>query len=87
MRFKVTQRLLRNNPDLVWVVWDAEDHKIVSPETNGSYVACANACQELNRSIPETRLSQNTIDGKAEHRKGFFAALRGRTLRAMKLAT
>lgn len=72
MRFKVTQRILAASPDLVWVVWDTEDKKIAA---QGSYVACSNACRELNQSMPENRLTQAQIDGGAEHRKGFLAHL------------
>jgi hypothetical protein len=70
MRFKITQRILASSPELVWVVWDTQEHKIVA---DGSYVSCSNACREFNSSIPETRLSQQAIDGSAEHRRGFFA--------------
>jgi hypothetical protein len=69
MRFKVTQRILAGSPDLVWVVWDTQEHKIVS---RGTYVSCANACRELNQAMPPTRLSQSQIDGEAEHRRGFL---------------
>lgn len=72
MRFKITQRILATSPELVWVVWDTEDRKIAA---QGSFTACSNACRELNSSMPETRLSQATIDGKSEHRRGFFAVL------------
>lgn len=69
MRFKVSQRILAGSPDLVWVVWDTEECKIVA---TGSYVSCSNACRELNQTIPPTRLSQSQIDGEGTHRRGFF---------------
>lgn len=72
MRFKITQRILAGNSELVWVVWDTQEAKIVS---EGSFVSCSNACRELNNSIPETRLSQRRIDGTGEQRRGFFAVL------------
>lgn len=73
MRFKITQRLLADSSNLVWVVFDTQTQKIVS---KGSWMACANACRELNKSHPQdTRLTQQKIDGSAEHRRGFFAML------------
>jgi hypothetical protein len=71
-RFRITQRILATSPDLVWVVWDAEDNKIAA---QGSYTSCSNVCRELNQAMPETRLTQAQIDGGSEHRKGFFAVL------------
>ena len=68
MRFQISQRVVAGS-QLVWVVWDTEDKKIAA---QGSYVACSNACRELNVSMPETRLSQSTIDGAGEQRRGFL---------------
>lgn len=71
MRYKITQRILAGSLELVWVVWDTEDHQVVS---SGSYVSCANACRELNAQPPLTSvLQQKDIDLKGEHRKGFYA--------------
>lgn len=72
MRFQITQRILAGSPELVWVVWDTQEKQIAA---QGSYISCSNACRELNDSTPETRLSQRTIDGNSEHRRGFFAAV------------
>jgi hypothetical protein len=68
MRFRITQRVIAGS-EMVWVVWDTEDHKIVA---SGSYVSCSNACRELNDSTPPKRLSQTKIDGDGAHRRGFL---------------
>lgn len=72
-RFKITQRLLADSPDLVWVVLDTQTQEIVS---KGSWVSCSTACRELNANIPpDPRLTQMSIDGRGEHRGKFFAVL------------
>lgn len=71
-RFRVTQRMLVGSDGLTWVVWDTQEFKVVS---NGSYVACANACRELNENVRPSRLTQAAIDGVGDHRRRFFAML------------
>lgn len=73
MRFKVTQRIFSDSPELVWVVLDTKTGKVVS---KGSFTSCSNACRELNQNVPqEPQLTQRQIDSDGSHRKGFFAML------------
>jgi hypothetical protein len=72
MRFKISQRLLADSRDLIWVVVDTETGKIVS---KGSWTSCANSCRELNDNIPSPTITQEIIDGDGTHRNRFFAML------------